>query len=60
MVSEEEEKKLIRRELKIRSRIDKLSKPALKVTLFSLRDLDELERIIKVGEDYMKAVHTKE
>lgn len=58
MVSKEEKRAedVIKREINIRDRINRLSKPALKVALFSLRDIDEIERVIQTGEDYMKCI----
>ncbi len=51
------DKKLqIKRERDAVDRINKLSNSALKVAIFSIENIDELERLAKVGEDYMEAL----
>lgn len=46
----------IKRERDAVDRISKLSHNALKVAVFSIENVDELERLAKVGEDYTNAL----
>lgn len=46
----------IKRERDVVDRISKLSNSALKAAIFSIENVDELERFAKIGEDYMEAL----
>lgn len=46
----------IKRERDVVTRISKLSNSALKAAIFSIENIDELERLAKIGEDYMEAL----
>ena len=46
----------IKREIDVVDRINKLSNSALKAAIFSIENIDELERFAKIGEDYMEAL----
>lgn len=59
MVYEVGEEEKIKRELDVRNRVNQLSEPALRAALLSIKDIDELERIVKIGGEYMDEVHKK-
>lgn len=51
-----EEELQIKRERDAVDRISKLSVSALKAAIFSIENIDELERLAKVGEEYTEAL----
>ncbi len=53
-----DEKLQIKRERDAVDRISKLSNSALKAAIFSIENVDELERLATVGEEYTKALIT--
>lgn len=46
----------IKRERDVVDRISKLSNSALRAAIFSIENIDELERLAQIGEDYMEAL----
>ncbi len=56
MDNKSDEKLQIKRERDAVDRISKLSNSALKAAIFSIENVDELERLAKVGEDYTNAL----
>jgi len=58
MDNKSDEKLQIKRERDAVDRISKLSNSALKAAIFSIENVDELERLATVGEEYTKALIT--
>ncbi len=58
MDNKSDEKLQIRRETDLVNRINKLNKSALQAAILSIENVDELERLAKVGEDYTNALST--
>jgi hypothetical protein len=56
MENKSDKKLQIKRERDAVDRINKLSDSALKAAIFSIENVDDLERFAKVGEDYMEAL----
>lgn len=46
----------IKRESDVVNRINMLNKSALKAAIFSIENVEELERLAKIGEDYTEAL----
>lgn len=59
MVYEPGEELKIKRELDVRNRASLLNESALRAALLSIQNVDELERAIKIGEDYMENILLK-
>lgn len=59
MVYKPGEELKIKRELDIRNRASLLNESALRAALLSIQNIDELERVVKIGEGYMEDVLNK-
>lgn len=56
MDNKSDEKLQIRRETDAVNRINKLNKSALQAAILSIENVDDIERLAKVGEDYTNAL----
>lgn len=59
MVYDKSEELKIKRELDVRNRVNLLNQTALRAALLSIQDVDELEKAVKIGEDYMREIFRK-